>query len=82
MLAAPAAAVGLLAGAAIAQLLIPAVTLTATAAKPTPPALVYLPVGWAFGLAAVVAIIPVLVAAATLVSRPDPAGELRATGTA
>ena len=82
LLAAPAAAIGLLAGAAIAQLLIPAVTLTATAARPTPPALVYLPVGWVIGLAAVVAVIPVLVAAATVASRPDPAAELRATGTA
>jgi ABC-type antimicrobial peptide transport system permease subunit len=82
LLAAPAAAVGLLAGAAIAQLLVPAVTLTAAATRPTPPALVYLPMGRALALAAVVALIPVLAAAVTVLSRPDPAAELRATGTA
>jgi hypothetical protein len=82
MLAIPAAAAGLLAGAAIARLLIPAVTLTATAAMPSPPALVYLPLGRALALAAVVAIIPVVAAAVTVLSKPDPAAELRATGTA
>lgn len=82
MLATPAAAVGLLAGAAIARLLVPAVTLTAAATRPTPPALVYLPMGRALTLAAVVAVIPVLAAAMTVLSRPDPAAELRATGTA
>jgi predicted lysophospholipase L1 biosynthesis ABC-type transport system permease subunit len=81
MLATPAAAVGLLAGAAIARLLIPAVTLTAAATRPTPPALVYLPLGRALVLAALVAVIPVLAAAVTVLSRPDPAAELRATGT-
>jgi hypothetical protein len=82
VLATPAAAVGLLAGAAIARLLIPAVTLTATAARPSPPALVYLPLGRALALAAVVAILPVAAAAATALSKPDPAAELRATGSA
>jgi hypothetical protein len=82
MLATPAAAVGLLAGAAIARLLVPAVTLTAAATRPTPPALVYLPMGRALALAAVVAVIPVLAAAMTVLSQPDPAAELRATGTA
>jgi hypothetical protein len=80
MLATPAAAVGVLAGAAIARLLIPAVTLTATATLPTPPALVYLPLGRALALAAVVAVMPVVAAAVTVLSRPDPAAELRATG--
>jgi hypothetical protein len=82
MLATPAAAVGLLAGAVVARLLVPAVTLTAAATRPTPPALVYLPMGRALALAAVVAVIPVLAAAVTVLSRPDPAAELRATGTA
>ena len=82
MLATPAAAVGLLAGATIARLLVPAVTLTAAATRPTPPALVYLPMGRALALAAVVAVIPVLAAAVTVLSRPDPAAELRATGAA
>ncbi len=81
VLAAPAAAVGLLAGAAIARLLIPAVTLTAAATRPTPPALVYLPLGRALALAAVVAAVPVVAAAVTVLSRPDPAAELRAMGT-
>jgi hypothetical protein len=82
MLATPAAAVGLLAGASIARLLVPAVTLTATAVPPTPPALVYLPLGRALALAAVAAVIPVVAAAMTALSKPDPAAELRATGTA
>ncbi len=81
MLATPAAAVGLLAGAFIARLLVPAVTLTATATRPTPPVLVYLPVGRALVLAAIVTIIPVAAAAVTVLSRADPAAELRATGT-
>ncbi len=81
MLATPAAVVGLLAGAAIARLLIPAVTLTTAANRPTPPALVYLPLGRALALAAVIAVIPVVAAAVTVLSRPDPAAELRMTGT-
>lgn len=79
MLATPAAAIGLLAGAAIARLLIPAVTLTTAAARPTPPALVYLPMGWALALAVIVAVIPVVAAGVTVLSRRDPAAELRAT---
>jgi hypothetical protein len=82
MLATPAAAAGVAAGAVIARLLVPAVTLTATATPPTPPALVYLPLGRALALAAVVAVIPVVAAAVTVLSRPDPAAELRATETA
>ncbi len=82
MLAAPAAAVGLLAGAAVAHLLVPAVTLTATASRPIPPALVYLPVGPALALAVAVAVIPVVAAAVTALRQPDPAAELRATGSA
>jgi hypothetical protein len=79
VLATPAAAFGLVVGAAIARLLIPAVTLTTTAARPTPPALVYLPMGRALALAIVVAVIPVVAAAVTVLNRPDPAAELRAT---
>jgi hypothetical protein len=82
ILGTPAAAIGLLAGAAIARLLIPAVTLTATATRPIPPALVYLPLGRAVALAAVVAVIPVAAAALTVLSSPDPAAELRAIQTA
>jgi hypothetical protein len=81
LLALPAAAVGLLVGAAIAHLLVPAITITNRATLPVPPALVYVPAGWAITLAALVAVAPVLVAAITVLRRPDPAGELRAAGT-
>jgi hypothetical protein len=78
MLAGPAAAAGLLVGAGLAWLVVPAVTLTATAAPPFPPVLVQIPVGWAVLLAAAVAVLPVLAAAASIARRPDPAAELRA----
>jgi hypothetical protein len=78
MLSLPAAVVGLLAGAGLAQLLIPAVTLTNDAALPLPPAIVVLPVSVAGLLALVVAAVPVLVAAVTVTRRPDPAAQLRA----
>jgi ABC-type antimicrobial peptide transport system permease subunit len=78
MLCLPAAAAGLLAGTWLAHLLIPAVTITAAATAPVPPALVEVPLGWAIGLAVAVAVIPVLVAAATVARRPDPAVQLRA----
>ena len=78
MLSGPAAAVGLLVGAGLAWLLVPAITLTIGAARPFPPVLVQIPVGWAVLLAAAVAALPVLAAAASIARRPDPAGELRA----
>jgi hypothetical protein len=78
MLCLPAAAAGLLAGTWLAHLLIPAVTITAAATAPVPPVLVEVPLGWAVGLAVTVAVIPVLVAAATVARRPDPAVQLRA----
>jgi hypothetical protein len=78
MLAGPAAAAGLLAGAGLAWLVVPAVTLTTTAARPFPPVLVQIPVGWAVLLAAAVAVLPVLAAAASAARRPDTAAELRA----
>jgi FtsX-like permease family len=80
LLSGPAATVGLLLGAGIAHLLIPAVTLTASAAAPIPPTVINLPLGWAVGLAVVVTAVPVLAAAATVVRRPDPAAQLRAAG--
>jgi hypothetical protein len=79
MLCLPAAAAGLLAGAWLAHLLIPAVTITPAATTPVPPVLVEVPLGWAIGLAVAVAVIPVLVAALTVARRPDPAAQLRAT---
>lgn len=77
MLSLPAAAAGLLAGAGLAHLLIPAVTLTPAATAPVPPVLVEVPLGWVAGLAVAVAVIPVLVAAVSVARRPDPAARLR-----
>ena len=78
MLSVPAAAAGLLLGAGLAWLVVPSVTLTASACRPQPPVLVQIPVGWAALLAAAVAALPVLAAAASILRRPDPAVELRA----
>ena len=78
MLSVPAAAAGLLAGAGLARLLVPAITLTATGGRPFPPVLVQIPLGRAVLLAAVLAALPVLAAAASIARRPDPAAELRA----
>jgi hypothetical protein len=77
MLSLPAAAVGLLAGAGLAYLIIPAVTLTSAATVPVPPVVVEVPLGWVALLAVVVAVIPVLAAAVTVARRPDPAARLR-----
>ncbi len=78
MLSGPAAAAGLLAGAGLARMLVPAITLTAAAGRPFPPVLVQVPLGWAVLLAAVLAVLPVLAAAVSIARRPDPAAELRA----
>jgi hypothetical protein len=78
LLSLPAAAVGLLLGAGIAHLLIPAVTLTPSGTAPIPPMLTAVPLGWAALLAVVVTAVPVLAAAATVIRRPDPAAQLRA----
>jgi hypothetical protein len=74
----PAAGTGLLLGAALAWLLVPAVTVTATATAPVPPVLVEVPLAQALTLALAVAIIPVLAAIASGAYRPDPAAQLRA----
>jgi hypothetical protein len=78
LLSGPAAVAGLLAGAGLARLLVPAITLTATAGRPFPPVLVQIPLGRAVLVAAVLAVLPVLAAAASIARRPDPAAELRA----
>jgi hypothetical protein len=78
MLSGPAAAAGLLLGAGLAWLLVPAVTLTATGLAPVPSALVQLPLAWSAALALAVTVIPVLAAAVTVAYRPDPAAQLRA----
>ena len=77
-LSVPAAAVGLLAGMGLAQLMVPAITLTTGATAPVPSALAVLPLGQAAVLALVTAALPVAAAALSVVRRPDPAAQLRA----
>jgi hypothetical protein len=69
---------GLVLGAVLARLLVPAVTLTTTATTPVPPPITMLNLADSVPLALVIAIAPTLVAAAALLRRPDPATELRA----
>jgi ABC-type antimicrobial peptide transport system permease subunit len=78
MLSVPSALAGLVLGVVLAELLVPAITLTAAATLPVPPALIQF--GWsqALLLALAVAVLPVLAAALTLARRPDAAAELRA----
>jgi hypothetical protein len=77
-LSVPAAAAGLLAGIGLAQLLVPAITLTTDAAAPVPSALVMVPLGPAVALALVTAAVPGAAAALSVLRRPDPAAQLRA----
>jgi len=77
-LSVPAAAAGLLAGIGLAQLIVPAITLTADAAEPVPSALAVVPLGPAVALALVTAALPAAAAALTVARRPDPAVQLRA----
>jgi ABC-type antimicrobial peptide transport system permease subunit len=74
----PAAAAGLLAGIGLAQLMVPAITLTAGSTAPVPSAMVILPLGPAVALALVTAAVPVAAAALSVLRRPDPAAQLRA----
>ena len=74
----PAAAVGLLAGIGLARLMVPAITLSADAAAPWPPALPVLPLGLAAALALVTAALPAAAAALSVARKPDPAAQLRA----
>jgi hypothetical protein len=76
----PAAAAGLLAGIGLAELMVPAITLTADATQPLPWPLVILPLGPAVALALVTAAVPVAAAALSVLRRPDPAAQLRAEG--
>jgi ABC-type antimicrobial peptide transport system permease subunit len=77
MLSLPAAVAGLLLGLVLADLLVPAITLTAAGTAPVPPVLVTF--GWtpSLGTALVLAVLPVLAAALIMVRRPDPAAGLR-----
>jgi hypothetical protein len=78
MLSLPSALAGLILGVVLAELLVPAISLTAAATLPVPPVLIQF--GWSqtLLLALAVAVLPVLAAALTLARRPDAAAELRA----
>jgi hypothetical protein len=78
MLSLPAAVAGLVLGVLLAELLVPAITLTSSATTPVPPVLIEF--GWAqvLPLALTIAVLPVLAAALTVARRPDAAAALRA----
>jgi hypothetical protein len=78
MLSLPSAVAGLILGVVLAELLVPAITLTSSAVTPEPPVLIQF--GWAqtLPLALAVAVLPVLAAALTIARRPDAAAALRA----
>ncbi len=78
MLSLPSAVAGLILGVVLAELLVPAITLTSSATTPVPPVLIQF--GWAqtLALALAVAVLPVLAAALTVARRPDAAAALRA----
>jgi FtsX-like permease family len=78
MLSLPSALVGLVLGVILAELLVPAITLTASATTPVPPVLIQFPWAQTLLLALAVAVLPVLAAALTVARRPDAAAELRA----
>jgi hypothetical protein len=77
MLGLPSAFAGVALGAVIAELLVPAVTLTVTASLPVPPVIIQFDWAQTLPLALAVAALPVLVSAAVIARRPDPAAELR-----
>jgi len=78
LLSVPSALLGLVLGTIVARLLVPAVTLTAAAGPPVPPAITLVDLPQTAALAAFIAIVPALAAAFVVVRRPDPAAELRA----
>ena len=78
MLSVPSAVLGLILGTAVARLLVPAVTLTASATQPVPPPLTLFDLPQTLPLAAAVAILPALATALIMIRRPDPAAALRA----
>jgi FtsX-like permease family len=78
LLSVPASALGLLLGAAVAWLLVPAVTLSPTAQIPVPPPITMFDLPQTIPLAVAVAVLPALAAALVVFRRPDPAAELRA----
>ncbi len=78
MLSLPSAVAGLVLGGVLAELLVPAITLSPSATVPVPPVLIQF--GWfqTLALALAVAVLPVLAAALTVTRRPDAAAALRA----
>jgi ABC-type antimicrobial peptide transport system permease subunit len=78
MLSLPSAVAGLILGVVLAELLVPAITLTSSATTPVPPVIIQF--GWTqtLPLALAVAVLPVLAAALTIARRPDAAAALRA----
>ena len=78
LLSVPAAALGLVLGTVVANLLVPAVTLSPTAQVPVPPPVTLFDLRQTIPLAVAVAVIPALAAALIIFRRPDPAAELRA----
>jgi hypothetical protein len=78
MLSVPSALAGLVLGVVLAELLVPAITLTSAATRPVPPVLIQFAWSQTLLLALAVAVLPVLAAALTLARRPDAAAELRA----
>lgn len=78
LLSLPAAALGLVLGAVVARLLVPAVTLTAAGAEPVPPPLIMFDLAQTVPLALAIAVLPAIAAALAMTRRPDPAAELRA----
>jgi len=78
LLSVPAAALGLILGTVVANLLVPAVTLSPTAQVPVPPPVTLFDLPQTVPLAVAVAVIPALAAALLIFRRPDPAAELRA----
>jgi hypothetical protein len=82
MLSLPSALAGLILGAVLAELLVPAITLTASATTPVPPVLIQFSWSQTLPLALAVAVLPVLAAALTIARRPDAAAELRAAESA
>jgi hypothetical protein len=78
MLSLPSAVAGLILGVVLAELLVPAITLTSSATTPVPPVIIQF--GWTqtLPLALAIAVLPVLAAALTIARRPDAAAALRA----